>query len=187
MITYCTGSAKAKREYFKHMSGTVLLDNIEVLFCACENGVNCFAIGAVPFADFEVDEYLTYRRALCGKKYDPTVLRRMEIPPTKKLRRLCPSEMRCVQFLEKTAGNCDKPVVIVLDGARYSKKADRYLKNLLGEVDDAYVCVTDMRFVKHADSRSKLMTFGTTKNKKPRFYAAKELKKRIGAKTVAVF
>ncbi len=58
MTTYCTGSARQKRDYFKETDGTVVLDNVEVLFCVSENGRNYFAYGDVPFADFSVAEYL---------------------------------------------------------------------------------------------------------------------------------
>ncbi len=192
MITYCTGSARQKREYFKEASGTVQLDNLEVLFCASENGRNYFALGDVPFKDFTVEEYLNYRRALCSEKCDRTTIAAFGLIPRKKLGALCAAEMRCVQFLEKTAGHTDKAVVINLDGTRYSLKNRIALERLIRRISDGgaseiYVCVTDDIFLRRMPASAKKLAFGKPVRKiRPRFYTAKRLAKAIGAKRVAV-
>lgn len=186
MITYCTGSAREKRRYFKEVTGAVVLDNVEVLFCAGENGKNYFALGDAPFGSFTVDEYINFRRALCEKSYSPEVLKRFKISPIRRIRSLSTAEMRCVQFLEKTAGLSDKPIVVNLDGTRYSRRNNAALMRLLAENNEAYVCVSDARFLKHAPVGIQTLAFGFGDGKRPKFYAAKRLAKAIGAKKVAV-
>lgn len=187
MVTYCIGSARQKRDYFADSSGIVLLDNVEVLFCASENGRNYFAYGDVPFAAFTVAEYLKYRRALCGSDISPDKLKELGISPDKRLKKLSPVQMRTVMFLEKTAGVTAKTLVVNLDGAKYTKRENARLYRLLECVSDAYVCVTDERFVKHAATNAKTLSFGKKPDRiRPAFYTARRLAKRIGAKRVAV-
>lgn len=186
MVTYCIGSARAKREHFA-ATDAVILDNVEVLFCASENGKNYFAFGSVPFGSFTVEEYLTYRRALCTEPFSADCLKPFAIPASKRVGRLTPVEMRCVAFLEKTMGHTDRAVVINLDGTKYSKKNNAALKRLLKVIGEAYVCVSDARFVVNADNVYKTLVFGKAcEGEKPKFYAAKKLAKRIGAKRVSV-
>ena len=185
MITYCIGSARQKRTYFKDM-GFYLLDNVEVLFSVSENGRNYFAFGKVPFADFTVGEYLNYSRALESKVPDD-VIKAFGLDKNKKLGRLCEVKLRTVFLLEQTAGDVDKPVVINLDGARASRKNVCALKALLKHVTKAYVCVTDERFLKKARGEYRTLRFGKSVGAhRPAFYAAKLLAKRIGANRVAV-
>ena len=188
MVTYCIGSARQKREYFKNMKGAVVLDNTEVLFCASENGRNYFAYGAVPFAAFTVEQYLDYRRALCGGGMDDSIIAALKLSPNKRLGSLSAVEMRCVAFIEKTGGQTECPVVINLDGSKYSRKNLKALERLISHCAQAYVCVTDKRFVKHAHGVFKTLAFGkpTAKCKRPKFYAAKQLAKRLGAYKIAV-
>lgn len=187
MVTYCTGSARQKRAYFSEASGVVVLDNVEVLFCASENGRNYFAYGDVPFSAFTVDEYLKYRRALCGAGAPCELLRKLGISASKRLGRLTAVQMRCVSFLEKTAGRPACAVMINLDGTRYSRRNDACLKRLLSVLPEAYVCVTDERFVRHASADAKILAFGKkVKGARPAFYSARVLAKRIGAKRIAV-
>ncbi len=189
MVTYCTGSARQKRAYFEEADGVVVLDNIEVLFCASENGRNYFAYGKVPFADFTVGDYLAYRRALCDDKVSAATIRAFGLNPRKKLGRLSPVEMRCVTFLEKTAGHTEKSVVVNLDGTRYTRRSGARLKKLVAAVGDAYVCVTDASFIDRGIKPAELLTFGRLDDDatEPAFYSARLLAKRIGAKKVAVF
>lgn len=187
MVTFCIGSARAKRDYFANASGVVILDNVEVLFCASENGKNYFAYGDVPFGSFTVEEYLTYRRALCTEPFSEQSLKPFGIAASKRVKRLSPAEMRCVAFLEKTMGHTDKAVVVNLDGTKYTRKNNAFLRRLLKVVDEAYVCVTDARFVANADKGYKTMMFGKkTEGVKPTFYAAKKLARRIKAKRVSI-
>lgn len=188
MVTYCTGSARQKRAYFGEASGVVVLDNVEVLFCVSENGRNYFAYGDVPFSSFTVERYLRYRRALCGDKAPLGLLTAFGISRKKRLKRLSPVQMRCVSFLEKTAGKTDKAVVINLDGTRYSRRNNAMLKRLLSAVGDAYVCITDDRFIKNADSGISLLSFGKTGKcvNRPSFYSARQTAKAMGAKRVSV-
>ncbi len=188
MVTYCIGSARQKRAYFEDASGVVVLDNVEVLFCASENGRNYFAYGDMPFGTFTVEEYLRYRRALCATEFSLEPLRAFGIQPNKLIRRLTPVEMRCVAYLEKTWGKTDKAVVINLDGTRFSRRANALLKKLIAAIEgDAYVCITDARFMTHAENGYKTLTFGVpTAGEKPTFYAAKKLAHRIGAKRVSI-
>lgn len=187
MVTYCTGSARQKREYFKEIEGAIVLDNVEVLFCTSENGKNYFAYGDVPFSSFEVYEYVKYGRALESGAVSPSVIKAFGLSPSKRLKRLAPAEMRIVTFLEKTGGETDKAIVVNLDGTKYSRRNARALKRLLAACAEAYVCVTDARFIKHAGSGVKTLGFGKlATGKRPAFYAAKALAKRIGAKRVSV-
>ncbi len=164
-----------------------MLDNVEVLFCAAENGRNYFAYGDVPFGGFTVSEYLKYVRALETDKVGDDTIRALGVSPRKKLKKLCPAEMRIVTFLELTAGRTDRAVVVNLDGARYTRKNDAALRRLLGAVGDAYVCVTDMRFVSHAGKEVKQLAFGKPVDGiRPSFYAAKKLARKIGAKRISV-
>ena len=184
MVTYCIGSARQKRAYFKDME-YVVLDNVEVLFSVRENGRNYFAFGDVPFADFTVGEYLNYSRALESKVSDD-VIAAFGLDKNKKLGRLCAVKMRTVLLLEQTAGEPDKPVVINLDGTKCSRRNVRALRFLLQRITSAYVCVTDERFLKKARGEYRTLRFGKSVNaKRPAFYAAKVLAKRIGAKRVA--
>jgi len=187
MVTYCIGSARQKRDYFKAAEGAVVLDNVEVLFCASENGRNYFAYGDVPFGDFTVEEYLKYRRALCKEKVTNATLDKYGISPRKRLKRLSAAELRIVMFLEKTAGRTDKAVVVNLDGTRYSARNNAALKRLLSGLSEAYVCVSDARFLKYADKNVRTLEFGKPqKAVRPAFYSAKRLAEKIGAKKIAV-
>lgn len=189
MVTFCLGSARQKREYFKN-KGVLVLDNIEVLFCASENGKNYFAYGAVPFSEFEVADYIKYRRALCGGETDLSVLTRLGISLRKKFGRLCEAERRAVQLAEKAGGKASASVLINLDGARYSRKNMRVLDRLLLECENAYVCVTDIRFSKRTGVAHERLYFGKPNIKAHKahaeFYAAKLLKRRLGATRVSV-
>lgn len=189
MVTYCTGSARQKRAYFEDADGVVVLDNIEVLFCASENGRNYFAYGKVPFSDFTVADYLAYRRALCGECVSTATMRAFGLKPHKRLGRLSPAEMRCVTFLEKTAGHTEKSLVINLDGTKYTRRDAACLKKLIAAVHDAYVCVTDPEFIDSGVKPAELLSFGRidADAPAPEFYSARLLAKRIGAKKVAVF
>ncbi|MDE7464570.1 MAG: hypothetical protein K2M48_06030 [Clostridiales bacterium] len=187
MITYCMGSARQKRDYFKDMTGAVVLDNIEVLFCASEDGRNYFAFGEIPFAGFTVSEYLNYRRAPEEVKLTDADIRAFRLSPKKRLGRLCAAQLRTVMFLELTAGKTDRPVVVNLDGAKYGRRNAAALRRLLSCLTSAYVCVTDRRFVKHARGAFNTVSFGksATASARPAFYAAKVLAKKMGAKRVA--
>lgn len=163
MITYCLGSARQKRAYFSDFPCGLYLDNIEVLYCVSENGSNCFAIGDVPFADFTVREYLRYRRALCASVPSDADIRALGLDPNKRLRKLRPAQMRCVQFLEKTGGigkisGKYASLIVNLDGCR-ARGNRAALKRLVRLFDNVYVCVTDEKFVrKHSPCR--LLRFG---------------------------
>ncbi len=190
MVTYCIGSARQKRTYFEEASGVVTLDNVEVLFCASENGRNYFAFGDVPFKTFTVDDYLKYRRALCVGNVSPNIdefLKKQKISGNKKLGRISPVQMRVVTYLEKTAGVTQKTVVINLDGTKYTRKLNAQLKSFLSAIGDAYVCVTDRRFVEKADKGYKTLEFGKHKDGgKATFVAAKILARKVGAKRIAI-
>ncbi|MCH5165339.1 MAG: hypothetical protein J1G01_02945 [Clostridiales bacterium] len=188
MITFCLGSARQKREYFKKMKDAVVLDNTEVLFCVSENGRNYFAIGKVPFSSFTTEAYLKYRRALCGGEPPIVELSRFGISPRKRIGRLSPAQMRCVTFLEKTCGKTEKTVVINLDGAKYTRKNAKALNRLLSACPSAYVSVTDRRFLRGRPKYSQMLTFGKpVKNVRSAFYTAKLLAEKLNAKLVAKF
>ena len=187
MVTYCLGSARQKREYFKDASGVVVLDNVEVLFCASENGRNYFAFGDVPFGGFTVGEYVRYKCACVCAVPSAAWIKELGLNPDKRLKRLSPAEMRAADFLAMTGGSTDSAVVVNLDGARYSRKNAAALKKLLKAVNSAYVCVTDERFLRLADKSSKTLRFGkSVKSMRPAFYAARQLAKKLGAKRVSV-
>ena len=187
MLTYCIGSARQKRTYFMNDKDAVFLDNAEVLFCASEDGKNYFAYGSLPFSDFTVSEYLEYARALKSEKVTREIIETFGIDPETRLKRLCPAQYRCVQFLEATRGVRQKKLVVNLDGARYSKKNAKALDALIALADEVYVCVTDKRFTTKCKHEYKILSFGKpTKRTRPRFYAARLLAKRIGAKRIAI-
>ena len=187
MVTFCLGSARAKRAYIKEVKDAILLDNIEVLFCVSENGRNYFAYAPVPFYGFTVRDYLRYRRALCGQKLDEDSIKRFGINPNKRIGRLSAGELRTVQFLEKTCGTTDKPVIINLDGIRYGKRCAAALRRLLKVLPDAYVFITDTRFAKRFHGKSGTMNFGAqTKHSLHRFFAAKVLAQKLGATKVSI-
>ena len=186
MVTYCVGSARQKRAYFGSASGVVVLDNVEVLFCASADGKNYFALGEPPFGSFTVYEYIRYRRALCDKKVTTDHIRELGLSPNKKLKRMCPAEMRLVTYLEKTAGDTDRAIVINLDGCKYSRKNAAALNRLTVLAGEAYICVTDERFIPPA---ARIMRFGKKTGRsfsRPLFYAARRLARILGAKKVEV-
>lgn len=186
MVTYCLGSARQKREYFREVAGAIILDNVEVLFCASENGRNYFAFGEVPFGGFTVAEYIKYK---CATVCEPPSIARIKalgLKADKRLKKLSAAEMRAVDFLAATGGQTDSAVVINLDGAKYTRRNAAALARLLNVVGEAYVCVTDTRFAR-AGVSCKTLRFGRVeRGARPSFYAAKRLAKKIGAKKVAV-
>ncbi len=188
MVTYCLGSARQKREYFKEAANAVILDNVEVLFCASEDGRNYFAFGDVPFGGFTVEEYVRYKCATVRTAPSAAMIKSFGLNPDKLVKRLSPAQMRILSFLAQTGGRTEKAVVVNLDGARYTRKNAAALKRLLAETGEAYVCVTDKRFMRIAESDSKTLRFGKqVKAGRPNFYAAKALAKKLGARKVAVF
>lgn len=188
MVTFCLGSARQKREYFYKLDNAVVLDNVEVLFCASENGRNYFAYGAPPFSEFSVRDYLAYRRALIGGFTDSDLLGRFKIKDGKRMGALCDAERRCVAFAEKAASASEKTIVVNLDGTQYSRRNMRALVRLLSECENAFVCVTDKKFVKRSGIEHKILFFGKLVTaRRPRFYAARMLARRICATRVAVF
>ncbi|MCH5161724.1 MAG: hypothetical protein J1G04_06810 [Clostridiales bacterium] len=187
MVTFCTGSARQKRAYFMNDKDAVFLDNTEVLFCASEDGKNYFAYGDLPFADFTVSDYLNYARALKSEKVTRQAIEDFGISPDIKIKKLSPVQYRCVQFLEKTRGAKQKKLVINLDGAKFSKKSARGLAALISKADEVYVCVTDDRYITRYKRDCKVLSFGkSVKKSKPKFYSARILAKRIGAKRIAI-
>ncbi|MCH5156140.1 MAG: hypothetical protein J1F69_05980 [Clostridiales bacterium] len=188
MVTFCLGSARAKRAYIKTVKDAVLLDNIEVLFCASENGRNYFAYAPVPFGDFTVCDYLRYRRALCEKKPTAQDVQRYGINPNTKICKLTAAARRTVQFLEKTCGEANGPVIVNLDGIRYSRRCMTALIRLLVHIpEEAYVFVTDKRFVTRFRGKCNTLSFGDqSRYTTHRFYAAKLLAQRAGATKVSI-
>ena len=187
MTTFCTGSARQKRTYFMNDKDAVFLDNAEVLFCASEDGKNYFAYGDLPFADFTVAEYLEYARALKGEKVTRETVETFGIDPEMRIKKLCQAQYRCVQFLEKTRGIRVQKLVVNLDGAKFSKKNKAALDALISLADEAFVCITDDRFMTKCKSEYKVLSFGKpTAKSRPKFYAAKLLAKRMGAKRIAI-
>ena len=188
MVTFCLGSARAKRAYIKKIEDAVLLDNIEVLFCVSENGRNYFAYAPVPFSEFSVYDFLMYRRALCGDKVATSDIKRLGINPKAKIGRLPAAARRGVQFLEKTCGHTARPVVINLDGIRYTRRNAAALKRLLSALqNDAYVFVTDNRFKKRFRGSCATMAFGKqAKTSTHRFYNAKLMAEKAGANKISI-
>lgn len=187
MVTFCLGSARQKRAFIKTVKDAILLDNIEVLFCVSENGRNYFAYAPVPFSGFSVYDYLKYRRALCGQKLIVSDIKAFGINPQKKLGRLSAAERRTVQLLEKTCGKADKTVIVNLDGIRYTRRCMAALNRLLSFLPEAYVFVTDKRFITRFKQKNNVMTFGEqSKSRSHRFYAAKALAQKMGANKVSV-
>ena len=187
MVTFCTGSARQKRTYFMSDKDAVFLDNSEVLFCASEDGRNYFAYGDLPFSDFTVADYLNYARALKSEKVTRQVIVNFGISPDTKIKKLSPVQYRCVQFLEKTRGTKQQKLVINLDGAKYNKKSALLLDKLIQYADEVFVCVTDNRYMTKHKQDYKVLSFGKpTKRSRPKFYAARILAKRIGAKRIAI-
>ena len=188
MVTFCLGSARQKRAYIKTVKDAVLLDNIEVLFCVSENGRNYFAYAPVPFFGFTVSDYLSYRRALCGKKLNSDDIIRFGLNPNKRMGKLSAGERRTVQFLEKTCGVTDKPVIVNLDGIRYGRRCGQALYRLIKAIStDVYVYITDPRFARKYSGKYETMTFGLqSKRRFHKFYYAKILAEKVGASKISV-
>ena len=187
MVTYCIGSARQKRAYFQ-AGDYVLLDNEEVVFCASENGFNYFAYGAPPFSAFAVREYLDYMRALCPHKVTDADITRFGLDPAARLCALSPVKRRALSYLEKTGGKSELTPGINLDGTRYSMRARRELKKLVREIGDCCVCVSDLRFLRHAERGARVLKFGkSVKRGRPKFFAAKRLAGELGITRIAVF
>ncbi|MDE6293340.1 MAG: hypothetical protein K2L88_01810 [Clostridiales bacterium] len=187
MVTFCLGSARAKRAYIKTIGDALLLDNIEVVFCVSENGRNYFAYAPVPFSEFTVLDYLNYRRALCGDKVIAADIERLGINPKRKMGKLSAAARRSVQFLEKTCGKADKPVIVNLDGARYTRRGMAALRRLLAVIPQAYVFVTDKRFVTRFRGECDTKAFGAQSSYRAhRFYAAKLLAQKVGASRISI-
>lgn len=188
MVTYCIGSARQKQKYFADMQDAIVLQNSEVLFCASENGFDFFAYGEPPFAAFTVWEYLKYRMALCKNKVTRRDILRFGLSPEKRLDKLCAAKLRIVYYLEKALdASPQTPVVINLDGIRYSRKNAAALNILLSVRRNAYVCVTDNKYVKKSQFVHSVMSFGSAKRRvRPHFYKAKLLAERLGATAVSV-
>ena len=188
MVTFCLGSARQKRAYVKTVKDAVLLDNIEVLFCVSENGRNYFAYAPVPFFGFTISDYLSYRRALCGKRLDESDIIRFGLNPKKRMGKLSAGERRTVQYLEKTCGSTDKPVIINLDGIRYGKRSSAALYRLIKAIStDVYVYVTDPRFARRFRGKYETLTFGAqSKRRFHRFYYAKILAEKVGANRISI-
>ena len=187
MVTFCIGSARQKRAYFMDDKNAVFLDNSEVLFCASEDGKNYFAYGDLPFSDFSVADYLHYARALKSEKVTRQTIEKFGICPDTKIKKLSPVQHRCVQYLEKTTGTKQQKLVINIDGARYNRKSAAVLDKLIQQADDVYICVTDDRYITRYKKEYKILSFGkAVKKSRPKFYAARILAKRIGAKRIAI-
>ena len=190
MVTYCIGSARQKCAYFRD-SDAVVLDNSEVLFCASENGRNYFAIGKPLFASYTVEQYVKYKCAATPtQEPDASEFIKLGISPRKRVGRLTTAEMRAVDFLAQTGGKTDRAVVVNLDGTKYSRRCQAALARLVRAlpVNDVYVCVSDPRFLKHAESNVKTLEFGKRADgKRPSFYSARILAARLGAKKVCIF
>lgn len=187
MVTYCIGSARGKRAYFQ-AGEYVLLDNEEVVFCASENGYNYFAYGSAPFSAFAVREYLDYMRALCPQKVTDADILRFGLDPSARLSTLSPVKRRALSYLEKTGGKSELVPVVNLDGTRYGLRARRELRRLVREIGDCYVCVSDMRFLRHAERGARVLKFGkSVKRGRPRFFAAKRLAGELGITRISVF
>ncbi len=174
MVTYCTGSARQKRAYFMRKDA-IVLDNIEVVFCASEDGKNYFAYGEMPFSMFGVKEYLDYKTALAGGGVDYALLEKLGISTKTRVGRLCPAQMRCVQLAEKLAGGRYGDVVINLDGTRYSRKNAKALAALISVCENVFVCVTDKRFVSRAPRIDGVMKFGNGSGTRGTFYNTRAL------------
>lgn len=187
MVTFCLGSARQKREYIKTIPDALLLDNIEVLFCASENGRNYFAYGDVPFSSFCIGDYLRYSRALNPEKVSVDDILAFGLKPEKRLGRLNPVEHRAVQFLERMYAARGRTVIVNLDGARYGKRRLACLQTLLGHCEKAYVFVTDDRFFSRYKAEKTCVRFGKPIGKiRAKFYRARRLASLIGATRVAV-
>lgn len=181
MVTYCVGSARQKRAYFMRQSAAVL-DNVEVVFCANVNGKNYFAYGGLPFAEFTVKSYLKYRTALCDGGANFALLDKLGIRLNERIGKLCTAQMRCVQYIERIArGECGT-VVINLDGTRYSRKNAKFLNALLSVCKNAFVCVTDNRFVRRAKRIDRIMRFGKPCKTRAALYKANRLIKYCESK-----
>ena len=189
MVTYCLGSARQKRAYFKNKNDAVYLDNAEVLFCASENGRNYFAYGAPPFPSFTAEEYLKYRMALRGESPDTAAaLKCLGINRKKRLGSMCAAELRGLDFIERAGGATERTVVVNLDGAKCTRKNRKVLAAIAALCKNVYVCVTDARFVRRHKGIYKTLMFGKpVKKQRAEFYSARLLAQKLGAYKVGKF
>lgn len=157
MVTFCVGNVGLKRRAFlKAETGTVCADNDDVLLSFRLSGKLYCALGAIPFADLTVREYMAYTRAL----RDPKPLSTNEIrfllrsagfrrPLHTRLKRLSRVEYRHLNLAARLEIDTHT-VRLNFDGLPYSAANRRRMLTLLKALDgrfDCRVAVTDTRFI----------------------------------------
>ncbi len=158
-IVFCIGSSEAKRlDFRKNMNrSTVYVDNDEVYACITENGRTFFVIGAFPFADMSVSEFIRYNRMIitrdlwknghmrkfikksCGKR----------IGLRAKVGSLGLFAYRAVQILSLITTETEE-ILVNFDGLPYSKENRRSLYRFLSHLKQrckVVVAVSDNRFI----------------------------------------
>lgn len=159
MVVYCLGSPEAKRARLKcaeKESGTMCLDNAEVIYTFREGGDTYFALGDIPFKELSVAEYVAYERSLgpnpvVGEREIGyyTRLFSFALRPGTKLGRLDAVRFRMAQLLAAYDLSVRRAYVN-FDGMLYSRRAAKRLDAFIrgaGKYMDLYVYVSDYRFL----------------------------------------
>lgn len=177
MVTYCLGSAGAKRRDFrsKKGGGVVTLDNDDVLADFLLDGKQCFVIGELPFGDFCVSDYICYHRALKTKlplrtKAIRNLLHRCgsKAGAYRRIARLDRLEYRKLQLAAKLEDDTHT-VYVNFDGLPYSRKNKAKMDALLRSWQKftVFAAVSDSRFVQKGCSQVEYFSDGAVRGKSP--------------------
>lgn len=158
MVMYCMGNIGAKRRAFRavNQSNELCLDNDDVVADFLLNGKVYFVIGAMPFGDMSVWDYICYSRALKTRlSLNASAVKQLlkaagcKVSLFKKLKNLDRITYRRVMFAAKIDSNITD-IYANFDGVAYSLSAKRKLKKLVADWKKSYnvfVSVSDSRFI----------------------------------------
>ncbi len=156
MVIYCVGDTAMKRKDFREKrDGKLSLDNEEVLGVVKDGGAVYFAVGAIPFANMSVYEFVSYSRSLCFDKCSNREIRYysklfgFSLKLYKKMRRLSVVKFRAAQFLAGFSPQV-KEIYMNFDGLEYTRKNAKELASLLKKASkfyEVFVSVSDSRFI----------------------------------------
>lgn len=156
MVIYCVGDTAMKRKDFREKrDGKLSLDNDEVIGVVKDDGGVYFAVGAIPFANMSVYEFVAYSRSLCFDKCSNREIKYysklfgFSLALYKKMRTLSVVKYRSAQFLAGFSPQV-KEIYMNFDGLEYTRKNAKELAVLLKKVSkfyEVFVSVSDSRFI----------------------------------------
>lgn len=158
MITCYIGNVRDKRRLFlTPRAEAIVADNCDVVADFNLGGKVCFLLGAIPYGDMRVGEYLSYARAL--KTRLPLTATETKIllfsagldcSPQRKMSSLSRVAFRAVILAAKMDENV-REVWLDFDGVPYSLRAKREVKKILKRLSFRYEHVhaafSDYRFL----------------------------------------